>query len=129
MTRGKSYPADFKARVVIETLREEKTVAQVASEHGLAPKLVSRWRTELLQNADRAFSADADADARERELAEHRREVDEPRRIIGRLTAERDYPRRGLRERLGIDLGGPPGSPICRAARSPGFPTRSGPAT
>ena len=114
MTKGKSYPADFKARVVIETLREEKTVAQVASEHGLAPKLVSRWRTELLQNADRAFSADADADARERELAEHRREVDELHRIIGRLTAERDYRQRGLRDRFGIDLGGPqgPGGPL-----------------
>ena len=104
------YPPEFKARVVIESLREEKTVAQIASENGIAPKLLSRWRTELLQNAERVFSADADAAARERELAEHERQVDDLHRIIGQLTAERDYLQRGVRQRLGIDPDGRQGA-------------------
>ena len=105
MAKGTPYPPEFKARLVIESLREEKTVAQVASENGVAPKLLSRWRTELLQNAERVFSADADAAARERELAEHERQVDDLHRIIGQLTAERDYLQRSVRDRFGIDPG------------------------
>lgn len=114
MTKGKSYPADFKARVATGTLREEKTVAQAAPGHGLAPKPAGRWRTKPPRNADRAFSAGADADARGRELAEHRREAGGPRRIIGRPAAERDCPRRGPRDRFGTGLGGSqgPGGPL-----------------
>ena len=104
MAKGKPYPAEFKARLVIESLREDRTVAQIASENGIAPKLLSRWRTELLSNAERVFSADADAAARGRELAEHERQVDDLHRIIGQLTAERDYLQRSVRQRLGIDV-------------------------
>ena len=110
MTKGKPYPAEFKARLVIESLREERTVAQIASENGVAPKLLSRWRTELLQNAERVFSADADAAAIERERSEHERKVDDLHRIIGQLTAERDYLQRGVRQRLGIDPDGRQGA-------------------
>ena len=40
----------------------------------------------------------------ERELAEHREEVDGLYRMIGQLTAERDYLQRSVLKRYGVDV-------------------------
>lgn len=45
----KQYSAAFKAQVVLEALRETKTVAQIASEHQLHPNLVTKWKQEAIQ--------------------------------------------------------------------------------
>jgi len=40
----KHYPAAFKAQIVLEALKETKTVAQIASEHQLHQNLVTKWK-------------------------------------------------------------------------------------
>jgi len=42
----KQYSAAFKAQIVLEALKEIKTVAQIASEHQLHPNLVTKWKQE-----------------------------------------------------------------------------------
>ncbi len=50
----KQHTAAFKAKIVLETLRETKTLAQVvfgtntrvAAENQIHPTLLSKWRTE-----------------------------------------------------------------------------------
>jgi transposase-like protein len=44
----KQYSAAFKAQVVLEALKETKTVAQIASEHQLHPNLVTKWKQEAV---------------------------------------------------------------------------------
>ena len=44
----KQHSAAFKAKVVLETLNDTKTLTQIASEHGLHPTLLSKWRGEAL---------------------------------------------------------------------------------
>ncbi len=41
---GKQYSAEFKADVILEVLRGEKTLAQIASERGVHPAMIVRWR-------------------------------------------------------------------------------------
>ena len=43
-----TYSPEFKAKVVREVLREDKTLSQVAAAHGLHPNLVSQWRDHAL---------------------------------------------------------------------------------
>ena len=42
----KQHSAAFKAQIVLEALKEIKTVAQIASEHQLHPNLVTKWKQE-----------------------------------------------------------------------------------
>ncbi len=44
----KRYSAQFKAEIVEETLKEERTIGQIASEQGIHPNQLKRWRVVAL---------------------------------------------------------------------------------
>jgi putative transposase len=45
----KQYTSAFKAKVVQEILKEEKTLAQIASEYEVHPTQLKSWRTIALE--------------------------------------------------------------------------------
>ena len=45
----KQYTAQFKAQVVQEILKEEKTLNQLATEHGIHPNQLKRWKATILE--------------------------------------------------------------------------------
>jgi putative transposase len=49
MTSKKVYSSTLKAQVVQEILREEKTLTQIASEHGIHPKVLREWKAIALR--------------------------------------------------------------------------------
>lgn len=80
----RNHSAAFKARVALEAIRGEKTVAQIAAHHEVHPNQVTSWKSQLLENAAAIFGAEAlasDGKERIRELHEK----------IGELTVERDF--------------------------------------
>ena len=54
----RSYGATFKTRVVLEALKETKTLAELASSCDLHPNHISTWKKEFLENATKAFEGD-----------------------------------------------------------------------
>jgi len=58
MGQYRTYPAKFKAETVIESLRGQKSDAQICRERGIAPDLLSRWRQHFLERAERLFASD-----------------------------------------------------------------------
>jgi transposase len=52
----KQYEAAFKAKVALEALKGEKTIAQVASESGVHPNQIRQWRRHLLDVLPEVFS-------------------------------------------------------------------------
>lgn len=44
----KKYPSETKAKIILEILREEKSLAQIASEHDVHPNQLSRWKNEAI---------------------------------------------------------------------------------
>ncbi len=46
--KRKQYNPQFKARVALEAIRGEKTIAQLASDHQLHPNLIHNWKKQLL---------------------------------------------------------------------------------
>jgi transposase-like protein len=81
----KRYTPTFKAQVVQELLKEEKTLAQVAAEHGVHPSQFIKWRATALQGLPSLFARQdstlglkADYEARLAALYEE----------IGRLTTQ-----------------------------------------
>jgi len=51
----KQYEAAFKARIALEAVKGEKTIAQIASESGVHPNQIRQWRQHLLDVLPEAF--------------------------------------------------------------------------
>jgi Transposase. len=55
MEKRRHFTPEEKAKIVIEVLREEKTLNEIAAEYEIHPNLLSRWKTEFINNAGRVF--------------------------------------------------------------------------
>ena len=52
----KRYTTTFKIQVVLELLKEEKTVNQLAAKHGVHPTQVRDWKKQVLDGLPNLFS-------------------------------------------------------------------------
>ena len=55
----RNFSADFKAKVVIEALKERSTIEELARKHELHPNQISVWKKEFLEKASSVFSVDS----------------------------------------------------------------------
>ena len=57
MPRGKPYSSEFKAKVVIESLREDQTLNELAAKYNITSKLISNWRSQFLGSCKSVFES------------------------------------------------------------------------
>jgi transposase-like protein len=71
---------------VLELFREEETLPQIASRHGVHPNLLRKWKTQALEGLPSVFASD---EQEKRVLeGEHQRQLEELYGEIGRLTTQ-----------------------------------------
>ena len=56
----KAYPPEFKSRCVREPLDGDETLSQVTSRNGIAPSPLSKRGSQVLENMDAVFGAEAE---------------------------------------------------------------------
>jgi len=98
MPKGKRISASRKAQIVLEALREEKSVAQIAAENNIHPNQIHKWKKQALENFVQLFE-DEHKGERARE-AEHEKQVTELYAEIGRLSAQLTW----LKKKSGFKL-------------------------
>lgn len=98
MPKGKRISASLKAQIVLEALREDKSVAQIASENHIHPNQIHKWKKQALENFIQLFEEDRQG-VRVRE-AEHEKELNELYAEIGRLSAQLTW----LKKKSGFKL-------------------------
>ena len=93
---NKTYSPAFKARLVQELLKETKTIAQLAAEHGIHPNVLGAWKATALQSLPSLFER---RDSLEAVQAAHEQQVQDLYAQIGRLTTQVAW----LRKKSGLD--------------------------
>ena len=97
----KKYSSKFKVELVLEALREEEHIGEIAAGYGINPNMLRNWRKEFLEKVPDIF----DKSRREKELANKEREMEAEReellRMIGQLTVERDWLKKKSDETFG----------------------------
>jgi transposase-like protein len=91
------FSAQFKAEIVQEVLREDKTLAEIASAHAIHPNQIKRWKATVLKGLPSLFS-DETAAAKTAQ-ADHEKQLDELYTEIGRLSTQLTW----LKKKSGID--------------------------
>lgn len=93
----KHHSAAFKVRVILDVLKEAKTIAQVASDSGIHPTQISRWKAQALEGLP--FIFDDDYSGRSAEKAAYEKQLHELYAEIGKLTTQLAW----IKEKSGID--------------------------
>ncbi len=93
----KHYSDTFKAEVALELLKEEKSVAQIASERQVHPNQLYEWKTTALKGLCRSFSSEHKAETALK--ASYEKTLDELYAEIGRLTTQVNW----LKKKSGIE--------------------------
>jgi len=88
--KRKQYSAEFKAKVALAAIRDEKTISELASRYGVHPTMINNWKRALLEGASEVF------DKGQKSRKQMETQVDELYRQIGQLKVERDFLAKGL---------------------------------
>ena len=88
--KRKTHSPQFKAKVALAAIQNDETTAQLASQFGIHPTLVSNWKRQMLEGAADIF----DKNHKTRKQAES--QTDELYRQIGQLKVENEFLSRKL---------------------------------
>ena len=94
MRQRRQFGAEFKARVVREALKEQKTLAELAAEYDVHPNQIAQWKKQLLDGLPKLFSRGTEQDRQREEALK-----DRLYRQIGQLQVELDW----LKKKVGED--------------------------
>lgn len=86
--KRKQYSAQLKAKVALEAIRGEKTIAEIAAQYEIHPTMIHNWKRQLLEGANGIFEQQNQA---VEVSSEAEAQIAELYRQIGQLKVERDF--------------------------------------
>jgi transposase-like protein len=98
MPKRKTFTASQKAAIVLEALKEEKTIAQIASENSVHPNQIHKWKKQALENFQQLFEDDRKGEKAQAAL--HENQVNELYSEIGKLSTQLNW----LKKKSGLNV-------------------------
>nr|VFJ97686.1 MAG: transposase [Candidatus Kentron sp. H] len=87
----KRYPGNFKAKVALEAIKAEDTIAELSSKFEVHRVQIMRWKKEVLKALPEVFSVRKD-----RKKKDQAELIDELYKQIGKLKVENDWLKKNL---------------------------------
>ena len=85
-TKRRRFSADFKAKVALEALKGEQTLAELAARFDLHPNMIAQWKRQATEGLADVFSSKG---SKPKEVGEA--QIRELHAKIGQLTIGRDF--------------------------------------
>ncbi|GAC1338612.1 MAG: hypothetical protein NVSMB20_14920 [Bradyrhizobium sp.] len=82
----KRYGAEFKAKVALDAIRGEQTLAELSAKHGIHQTMIAAWKRQAIEGLASTFSNKAEA-----VQATGEAELNRLHAKIGQLVVERDF--------------------------------------
>jgi len=92
MKKRKQYPKEFKARVALEAIKEDKTIAELSSEYEVHSAMITKWKKQLQENIADIFIRKNEQEPDDKQL------IDNLYKQIGKSQVEIDW----LKKKLGF---------------------------
>ena len=87
----RKFSSDFKAKVVLEALRERSTIEELARKYELHPTQINLWKKEAVSKLSSVFAKSTDAAGDNKE-----EQIDKLYSQIGQLKVENDFLKKKL---------------------------------
>ena len=91
MGMRKKFDPATRARVALEALRGEKTLAQISSDYGVHATQISQWKQDLIRRSAELFAKPDNSPTRQ-----HEELADKLHKTIGELTMENNWLKKKL---------------------------------
>jgi len=98
----KRYDVEFKVKVVLEALKEEMTINELAAKYEVIPANIRNWKQEFLANAELVFDKEKAVAQYKEQLGEKSRQMDELYRQLGQTTTQLEWCKKKSKE-LGLE--------------------------
>lgn len=98
----KRFDSGFKVKVVLEALKEEVTLNELAARYKVIPKNIANWKKEFLENAELVFNKERSVAQYKEQLHEKDRQMDELYRQLGKTNTQLEWCKKKSKE-LGLE--------------------------
>ena len=98
MKTRQSFNKDFKAKVVLEALREELTLQEIATKNGVHPNQISLWKKQVIENLPELFEKTNKKNNAEKE---DESQQDEMLKTLGLMKMENEFLKKKYRQLYG----------------------------
>ena len=85
------YSTKLKTQLVLEILKGDKTLNEIASENSITPKNLQNWKRQFLENAEIAMEPSKAVSEYKEEIKELKSKNDEYAKVVGKLTVEKEW--------------------------------------
>jgi putative transposase len=90
-TKRTIYSSGFKTKIVLEVLKNEKTLAEIASENSITPKNIQNWKKIFLENASMAMEPEKAVKVYKAEVVKLQKTIEDYAKTVGQLTLEKGW--------------------------------------
>ena len=85
--KRRSHSAEFKFKIVLEALKGDKTINQIATDYSINPIMIRQWKKAFIDNGKSVFDKKGDSS----EIESLTRQKTSLERKVGELTMSVDF--------------------------------------
>ncbi len=100
MKKRQSFDKAFKTKVVLEALREEMTLQEIAKKYEVHPNQISLWKKQVIENIPEIFEKPNKKSEGEKQAED---QYDEALKTLGAMKIENEFPKKKYKQLYGTD--------------------------